>query len=100
MPETQSGEVTGIPSAISYLKKVAEAHQAYGAEGEILAAAMRGMKIGSGDISLVQDAAQKSLAAAELHQAAATSIQKNNAAVREGYAAAPEAADKRHQMAE
>lgn len=96
----QSGEVTGIPSAINYLEQVAKAHEQYGAEGEILTAAMTNMKIGAGDIGLVQAAAQQSLVAAQLHQTAAKSITVSNAAVREAYGSAREAADKRHQLAE
>ncbi len=100
-PEAQqSGEVTGIPSAIGYLEKVAAAHQAHGSEAELLTAAMANMKIGDGDIGLVRAAAQQSLAAAELHTTAAESIRRNNAAVREAYASAPEAADKHAQLAE
>ncbi len=100
MTQQQSGEVTGIPSAIGYLERVADVHRAHASEAELLTAAMANMRIGDGDIGLVRAAAAQSVNAADLHAAAAESLRRNNAAVREAFASAPEAADKQAQMAE
>lgn len=99
MPPARTGEVTGIPSAIQYLKEMSAAHQEHAAN-EALSTAFLRMNIGAGDRNKVQAAMAASANAAELYATAAASLQKNNAAVREGYASAPDAADKQHQMAE
>lgn len=89
-----SGEVTGIPSAIGYLEQVAQTHTAHAEEGQVLVARLGDMNVGTGDISQVLAAVERSQEAAELHKAAAESIRKSNAGVREGYASSPDAADK------
>jgi hypothetical protein len=99
-PATQSGEVTGIRSAIAYEKAMAAAHQEHAASGEVLAAALVNMKVGAGDISLVQQAAAASQNAADLFAAAADALVKNNQAVQEAYASHADAADKKFQTAE
>jgi hypothetical protein len=100
MTITQTGEVTGIPSAIHYLRTMAASHEAHAAQQEALVARMADMKVGAADLGMVQSAAAASLGAAQLFTEAADSIQKNNQAVREAYGSAPEAADKRAQLAE
>jgi hypothetical protein len=96
----QSGEVTGIPSAIHYLEQMARTHTAHADEGHVLVARLGDMNVGTGDISQVLAAVEKSQNAAELHTAAADSIRRNNAAVREGFASSPEAADKHAHQAD
>jgi hypothetical protein len=95
----QSGEVTGIPSAIHYLNVMAAAHAEH-AGNEALVARLADMKVGPGDLSKVQAAMAASRNAATLFTDAATSIDKNNAGVRDAFASAPDAADKQHQVAE
>lgn len=97
-PET-SGEVTGIPSAVHYMTQVAATHTAHGGNEQLITA-MVGMRIGDGDTALVQQAQEKSRNAADLWTTAATTIDRHNAGVREGYGSAPDAADKHAQMAE
>ncbi|WP_433730945.1 hypothetical protein ACQP2Y_21410 [Actinoplanes sp. CA-051413] len=99
MTQTQSGEVTGIPSAVHYMNQVAATHSQHGGNEQILTA-MNTMKIGPGDISLVQQAQEASRNAAELWTTAGDTIERHNAGVREGYGSAPDAADKQAQMAE
>ena len=96
---TQSGEVTGIPSAVHYMTQVAATHTQHGGNEQLLTA-MQAMNIGAGDVSLVQQAQEASQNAAELWTTAATTIEQHNAGVREGYGSAPDAADKHAQMAE
>lgn len=95
----QSGEVTGIPSAINYLTQMANVHQQH-ADNEALAARLAGFRIGDTDLALVQAAMTASRDAAELYRAAADALEKSNAAVREAYASAPDAADKHAQVTE
>jgi hypothetical protein len=99
MPETQSGEVTGIPSAVHYLQQMAVAHARH-ADNEALVASLTRMKVGPGDVAAVQRAIAASAGAAELFTDAAASLDKNNAGVREAYGSNTDAADKQHQMAE
>jgi hypothetical protein len=95
----QTGEVTGIPSAINYMAAVAATHTQHADSQQILTA-MNGMNIGVGDISKVQAAQAASANAAELWTRAATTVQEHNAGVREGFASAPDAADKKAQQGE
>lgn len=100
-PTQASGEVTGIPSAVNYLGRVAKVHTAHAEEGETLVARMADMKIGSGDIGLVQAAVAASTDASSLYERAAKELDRTNAGVRDAYASGgTEAADKRAQMAE
>lgn len=99
MTTTQSGEVTGIPSAIHYLREVAAVHLAH-ADNEAMIARLAGMRVGPGDLDLVRAAMTESQEAAEMFTTAADTLEKSNAAVREAYASAPDAADKSAQLAE
>lgn len=88
-----SGEVTGTRSAVAYARRMAEAHaQHSGNEGYVTS--LQNMEVGSGDIALVQQAMEASQIAAAKWAAAAASIEKNNAALREHYANVPDAASK------
>lgn len=98
MPE-HSGEVTGIPSAVHYLQQMAAAHRQH-ADNEAMIATLAGFHVGATDLALVQQAIAASNNAADLYADAATTIDDGNAAVRQGYASAPDAADKHAQMAE
>jgi hypothetical protein len=95
----RSGEVTGIPSAVHYLNQMAAAHQQH-ADNEAMVASLAGFSVGADDLALVQAALAASQGAADLYRDAAKTINDGNAAVRQGYASAPSAADKRAQMAE
>jgi hypothetical protein len=95
----QSGEVTGIRSAIHYLTAMATAHAQH-ADNEALVAALSRMRVGPGDIARVQAAMDASAQAAELYAGAADLLARNNAAVAEAYGSHTEAADKQAQMAE
>jgi hypothetical protein len=97
MPE-QSGEVTGIPSAITYERAMAGVHRRH-ADNETLVTSMANMEVGEGDLGLVRNAMADSAAAAAAFDLAADELEKTNAGVREGYASAPDAADKQHQVA-
>lgn len=97
--QQQSGEVTGIPSAINYLEQMAGVHQRH-AGNEALTSRLAAFRVGPTDLALVQAAMTASQDAAELYRVAAAAIEKSNAAVRQGYASAPDAADKHAQLAE
>jgi hypothetical protein len=95
----QSGEVTGIPSAVHYMTQVAATHTQHGGNEQLITAAAN-MNIGDGDTALIQQAQEASRNAAELWTHAATTIDGHNAGVRQGYASAPDAADKHAQVTE
>jgi hypothetical protein len=89
----QSGEVTGIPSAIHYAKEMAAAHVSHGGNEGFLGSLAR-MEVGDGDVAKVRAAMQASRNAGALWEDAANSIEQNNGGVKQAYAVAPDAANK------
>jgi hypothetical protein len=95
----QSGEVTGIPSAIGFLDAMATVHRQH-ADNEHLITAMANLGVGAGDLNLTTAAMTKSAEAADLYDTAAKELDATNRGVREGYGSAPDAADKRAHLTE
>lgn len=96
---TQSGEVTGVRSAITYATAMAEAHQAHaGNEGYLTSLA--NMEVGPEDVSAAQAAMEASQNAAALWAAHAKGLADHNSAVAEAYATSPSAANKQAQINE
>jgi len=100
MTAAMSGEVTGIPSAIHYMRQVAAIHRTHAASAEQAGHAMQKMTVTGSDENNLATAKEASEKAAAAWETAADAIELHNQGVREAYGAAPGAAEKQYQTAE
>ena len=95
----QSGEVTGVRSAIAFANAMADAHQAH-ASNEGYVGSLANMETGASDIAGAQAAMEASMNAAAMWRKHANDLQQSNSAVAEAYASSPQAANKHAQINE
>lgn len=99
MTTSQSGEVTGIRSAIAFADAMASAHSEH-ASNEGYLSSLGNMEVGAEDVNSAQAAMEASANAAAMWAAHSKGLASRNSAVSEAYSSSPGAGNKQAQINE